>query len=112
MVSPNNLKIHSATNFKNVSSITAPDHYVDSASQQVPQRAYKINENYFIHVDQKAVPFNLDDTYFAHAEVRGDGLYFRIHKETKAAGSAGYQTTNPADNSKDSFPNYHLDEHE
>jgi hypothetical protein len=51
-------------------------------SEPTPQKPYNINQNYFLHIDQP-VPFDLNQTYFDPAEVREDGLFFRVHKGTK-----------------------------
>ena len=59
-------------------------------TKPAPQKPYRINENYFLYIDQ-TVPFDLDQTYFA-TEVREDGLYFKVQNGIKnRAASSGYQ---------------------
>jgi hypothetical protein len=43
------------------------------------EKAYNINQNYFLRVDQP-VPFDLDRSFFT-AELMEDGIYFKIVKE-------------------------------
>jgi hypothetical protein len=49
------------------------------ADAQIPEKAYNINQDYFLHVAQ-TVPFDLNQVFFT-TEVREDGLYFKVVKE-------------------------------